>query len=115
MTTITLRPYLPGDSAALAELFRASVEALTEDDYDDDQRAAWMAAAEDEAAFAAKLARQLTLIALRDGALAGFISLKGADDLDMLYVAPEAAGEGVGAALCDALERLAQARGAKQR
>ena len=31
----------------------------------------------------------------------------------MLYVHPSAAGQGVGAMLCDALEKLAGARGAK--
>jgi putative acetyltransferase len=32
----------------------------------------------------------------------------------MLYVHPAAAGQGAGAMLCDALEKLAVARGAKQ-
>src|SRR5690625_6357624 len=38
-------------------------------------------------------------------------SLKGNDQIDMLYVHPSAAGQGVGATLCDALEKLAGARG----
>ena len=43
----------------------------------------------------------------------GFASLKGADHIDMLYVHPGAAGQGVGSALCDALEKIAGSRGAK--
>ena len=43
----------------------------------------------------------------------GFASLKGKDHVDLLYVHPGAAGQGVAAALCDALEKLAGARGAK--
>jgi putative acetyltransferase len=39
--------------------------------------------------------------------------LKGADHIDMLYVHPSVAGQGVGAMLVDALEKLAGARGAK--
>jgi putative acetyltransferase len=43
----------------------------------------------------------------------GFASLKGADHIDLLYVHPAAIGQGVGAMLTEALERLAGARGAK--
>jgi putative acetyltransferase len=39
--------------------------------------------------------------------------LKGADHVDMLYVHPGAAGQGVASMLCDALEKLAGGRGAK--
>ena len=51
-----LRPYLPSDAARCAAIFRASIEALTGDDYDDDQRRAWAATADDIAAFGARLA-----------------------------------------------------------
>jgi putative acetyltransferase len=111
--TISLRPFLPSDAPALARLFRESVEILAEDDYTDDQRAAWASAADDLAEFAQKLAAALTLVALRDGALAGFASL--ADRrIDMLYVDPEHVGAGVATVLVDALEKLSAARGAKQ-
>jgi putative acetyltransferase len=55
----------------------------------------------------------LTLIATLQNSPVGFASLKGADHIDMLYVHPSAVGQGVGAMLCDALEKLAGARGAK--
>ena len=42
-----------------------------------------------------------------DGSPVGFASLKGADEIDMLYVHPAAAGQGVGTMLIDALEKLA--------
>ncbi len=70
--------------------------------------------ADDEDAFAARLAGALTLIAVIDGAAAGFASLKGGDVIDMLYVDPEFAGQGAGGALVDALTKLAGARGAKR-
>ncbi len=50
----------------------------------------------------------LTLLAMIDGAIAGFASLKGADEIDMLFVEPEFARQGVGRTLVDALTRLAQ-------
>jgi putative acetyltransferase len=108
---IALRPYLPADALLLAEIFRASVEELTAEDYSEAQRGVWAAAADDEAAFSARLAQELTLVATIGGSVAGFVSLKGADELDLLYVHPAVAGQGIGAMLCDAVERLAAARG----
>ena len=54
--TIALRPLLPADVPLLAEIFRASIEELTAEDYSESQREAWAAAADDEAAFGARLA-----------------------------------------------------------
>jgi len=56
----------------------------------------------------------LTLLAVIDGEIAGFASLKGAEEIDMLFVDPEFARQGVGRTLVDALTRLAQSRGAKR-
>ena len=53
------------------------------------------------------------MLALRDGEPVGFVSLKGNDLLDMLYVRPEVAGQGVGTFLANAAETLARGRGAK--
>jgi len=111
-TKIGLRPYLAADAPMLAAIFSASIEELTEDDYSDAQREAWASVADDEDEFAKRLASQLTLIAMLNGAPVGFASLKGADQLDMLFVHPTAARQGVASALCDALEKLALARGA---
>jgi putative acetyltransferase len=109
---LAVRPFLPTDLAIVAEIFRASVEELTADDYSDGQRAAWAAAADDEADFGARLGKQLTLLATMEGSPVGFASLKMPDHLDMLYVHPAVVGQGVGSMLVDALERLAAARGA---
>src|SRR6516165_5320351 len=83
---LALRPFLPADAPLLAEIFRASVAELTGDDYSAGQQEAWASMADDEAAFAARI--------------------------DMLYVHPAAAGQGVGTMLIDALEKLAGSRGA---
>jgi putative acetyltransferase len=109
-----LRPYLPADAPLLAEIFRASIEELTGDDYDPGQQAAWAAAADDESAFAARLAGALTLVATMQGAPVGFASLAGAERIEMLYVHPAAARQGVAAVLVDALEKLAAGRGAER-
>lgn len=108
-----LRPYLPADVPMLAAIFVAAIEELTGDDYSEAQQEAWAQAAEDEEEFGKKLAGQLTLIATIQNAPVGFASLKGADHIDMLFVHPSVAGQGIASMLVDALEKLAGARGAK--
>jgi putative acetyltransferase len=108
-----LRPFLPADTPMLAAIFVAAIEELTDDDYSDAEQGAWAAVADDEVAFGKKLASELTLVATIQSSPVGFASLKGADHIDMLYVHPSVAGQGVGATLCDALEKLAAARGTK--
>jgi len=109
---LALRPFLPADAPLLAEIFRASIAELTGDDYSATQQEAWASTADDEAAFAARLANALTLLGTIDGSPVGFASLAGAERIDMLYVHPAAAGQGVGTMLIDALEKLAASRGA---
>jgi putative acetyltransferase len=94
---LALRPFLAADASLLAEIFRESVAELTGDD---------------AGAFAKRLGRQLTLIAMLEGSPVGFASLVGQDKIDMLYVHPAVAGQGVAAMLVDALEKLAGGRGA---
>jgi len=109
---LAMRPYLPADAAILREIFRDSIEALTDGDYTPAQQEAWASAADDETEFGKRLADQLTLVATLEGSLVGFASLVGKDKVDMLYVHPAATGQGIGAMLIDALEKLAGARGA---
>ena len=108
-----LRPFLAADTPVVAAIFVAAIEALTGDDYSEAQQEAWAAVAEDEEQFGKRLAGQLTLIATLQNSPVGFASLKGSDHIDLLYVHPSAAGHGVASMLCDALEKLAGARGAK--
>jgi putative acetyltransferase len=109
-----LRPLLAEDVAVLAAIFVAAVEELTGEDYNQSQQEAWAGAADDEEQFGKRLASQLTLVATLQNAPVGFASLKGVDQIDMLYVHPGVAGQGIGSMLCDALERLAGGRGAKK-
>jgi putative acetyltransferase len=111
---LAMRPFLAEDVPLLAEIFRASITELTADDYSEAQQEAWASAAEDEAEFGGKLGKQLTLIATLQGSPVGFASLAGSDKIAMLYVHPAVAGQGVGAMLIDALEKLAGSRGAEK-
>ena len=108
-----LRPFLAADTPVLAAIFTAAIEQLTGDDYSEAQQEAWASAVDDEEQFGQRLASELTLIATLQNSPVGFAALKGADHIDMLYVHPGAAGQGVASILCDALEKLAGGRGAK--
>jgi len=111
---LAMRPMLPTDVPLLADIFRAAIEELTADDYSEAQQEAWASTADDEEAFGAKLAHELMLVATYGGAAIGFAALADNRRIDMLYVHPAAAGQGAGAMLCDALEKLAAARGSKE-
>lgn len=125
MSTISFRPYLAKDAEVLADLFVTSIEELAEDYYDASQRAAWASAADDVKAFGERLAGWLTILAEAGGELIGFAALKDNAKvqenaktkenriIEMLYVAPEHARQGIGKALLDVMELLARQRGAE--
>jgi putative acetyltransferase len=106
-----LRPYLPQDAPMLAEIFRASIEELTEDDYNPAQQEAWASAADDLDAFAARLGKHLTLIATMQGSPVGFIALDGPTEIGLFYIHPAIAGQGAGTMLYEAIEKLSASRG----
>jgi putative acetyltransferase len=108
---LALRPFLPADAPLLREIFRDSIEELTSDDYTEAQQEVWASVADNVADFGKKLSARLTLVATMEGSPVGFASLEGKDKIDMLYVHPAATGQGVGAVLVDALEKLASSRG----
>ncbi len=112
--TIALRPYLSSDAPILAAIYAAAIDELTAEDYTDEQRYAWIALAEDEQTFGQKLAASLTLVAIVEGEQVGFISLRDNLSIEHLYVSPNIIREGVATALCDALEKIATARGAQK-
>ncbi len=111
--TFPLRPFLPTDTIALADILREAVYDLASEDYDEDQRVAWMSTVNDEDAFGQRLASQLTLVALDAGEPAGFISLRDNAHIDMIYVLPGFAREGAGTDLIEAIMKIAAARGAE--
>jgi len=108
-----LRPFLGEDTPVLAAIFAASIEELTGEDYSQAQQDAWASAADDEEQFGKRLSSGLTLVATLQNSPVGFASLRGPDHIDMLYVHPGAAGQGVASMLIEALEKLAGGRGAK--
>jgi putative acetyltransferase len=109
--SFALRPFLPQDTPLLADIFRASIEELTEDDYNPAQQEAWASAADDLEAFGERLGKHLTVIATMEGSPVGFISLDAPTEIGLFHVHPAVAGRGVGTMLYDAIEKLSAARG----
>ena len=54
-----LRPFLPDDAPLLREIFRDSIEELTDEDYTPAQQEAWASVADDAAEFGKKLGRSI--------------------------------------------------------
>ncbi len=104
-TQCAIRAYLPGDAAALAELYRRSVAYYGPRAYSPAQVAAWAGgiSAERIAACCGD-GRHVAVAVGPDGIVLGWGDLEQDGHVDFLYCAPEAGGRGVGSALCHALE-----------
>ncbi len=94
-----IRDYRDTDLDAVLGLFHRSVHALGAADYTPEQLAAWAPDEPDRAAWTERLAHGATLVAERDGAIAGFARVEDSGYLDLFYVDPERTGRGIGAEL----------------
>lgn len=101
---ITLRPYTSEDCPTLAQLFYDTVHSVCAKDYSPAQLDAWASGTVDLAAWDASFLSHHTLIAEEDGVILGFADMDATGYLDRLYVHRDHQGQGVAAALCNALE-----------
>ena len=102
-----IRAYRQADLDALLGLFHRSVHALGAADYTPEQLAAWAPELPDRRAWAERLAAGATMVAERDGDIAGFIRTGDCGYVDLLYVDPHWARRGVASTLlAHALDRL---------
>lgn len=104
MTSLLIRPYRPADAPALRALFHASVHGLASAHYTPAQLAAWAPAAYDAAQWAARMQANQPFVAWATatqgaGAVAGFADLQANGYIDMFFVAPAHARQGVARAL----------------
>lgn len=112
MSGLIIRPYRPEDAGALALVFHRAVRRGTARHYSLPQRIAWSPRAHPAAYWHARLSRLDTMVAADARGPLGFMALD-LDQafLDFAYVAPEAAGQGVGAALLAIVEGRAKSAG----
>ncbi|MCR8546591.1 GNAT family N-acetyltransferase [Salipiger sp. P9] len=112
--TIDLRPLLSKDAAVVAEIFLDAVLNGTARHYTEEQRRAWAGPRPDPDRWCDRIGASVGLMAERNGVPVGFMTLVAPDHIDLAFVRPSAAGEGIGARLLEALTAIARASGAKQ-
>ena len=109
---IETRDMEPGEEDLLGAVFFRSVHHCAASAYSVEEREAWAPQAPSGAAWAERLAGQVTLVAEVDGRVCGFMSLEPKSSyLDFAFVEKRAKGTGVAAALYAVLENRARAAG----
>ena len=104
---IRLRRYRPEDCPLLGQLFYDTVHTVNAVDYTPEQLAAWAPELPDMEQWNRSFLEHTTFVAETEGVIAGFGDIDGTGYLDRLYVHRDYQREGIGRALCDALERSA--------
>jgi putative acetyltransferase len=107
-----LRRMRPDEADALAAIFFDAVRVGAAAFYDERQRAAWAPTPPEPAAWATRLAAATVCVAVDDDdAAIGFITVDDDGYVDLAFVAPAAAGRGVGTVMTRWVESWARARG----
>lgn len=104
-----IRRYKSEDYDELLRLFYATVHSVNLRDYSPAQADVWADGKPDREAWDRSLQEHFSLVAVRDGQLVGFGDMTEDGYLDRLYVHKDLQGQGIAAALCEALERAVPA------
>lgn len=109
-----LRPYRDDDAAATLDVFRRAITLLASRDYTAEQVAAWASPDIDPAVWAERRAASRTRVAEVGGRVVGFTDVDEDGYVDMLFVDPDVARQGVGSALLRWARATAVALGAHE-
>lgn len=103
-----IRSYSSSDCSQTIALFNRTVHTINAKDYTPEQLDAWAPEERDAKAWNQSFENHTALVAVIGGKLAGFGDLDCQSGLlDRLYVSADFQNQGVGSALCDALEKAA--------
>lgn len=110
---LRVQPGEPAD-AALSALYEAAVRGLGSRDYSAAQIEAWASPTPSAQALTDRMRDgRVRLVAAR-GAPVGFVDVERDGHIDLLYVAPEAAGQGVARVLLEGAHDIGRAAGASR-
>lgn len=109
--SLVLRPYRPADARPTRLVFESAVRGTASAYYTEPQIEAWCPPTFDDQAWARTRSAAWTLVAECEGSVVGFADLTEAAELDMLFVAASAGGQGVGRRLVAAVLDEARRRG----
>lgn len=105
---IEIRRYQSSDLKEIETLFYQTVHRVNRADYREEQLDAWADGRIDENAWDRSFQEHITLVAVKDGRIAGFGDMDRTGYLDRLYVHWEEQRKGIASALCDRLEQEAE-------
>jgi putative acetyltransferase len=108
MPELRIRPFREGEELALREVFYRSVQGLACRNYSAEQLAVWAPVEYDREKWSARIRHNQPCVAEAGGQIVGFGDVQPDGYIDQLFVAPEAAGQGVGSALLQAIEARAR-------
>ncbi len=108
---ITLRRYASTDAAATLRCFQRAVRGTASRDYDPEQIESWAPREVDLDAWGNRRASVDTWVAERDGEPVGFTDVDDDGYIDMMFVDPDAARNGVASALVQHVVDIVNARG----
>lgn len=108
--TLVIRAYQKEDCPFLLALFYDTVHSINIKDYTKEQVDAWATGKESQKTWHASFLEHITLIALKQKTIVGFIDGTKEGYLDRLYVHKKYQRQGIATALCDCLEKKTNAK-----
>lgn len=106
---VKIRRYRSGDCEELAALFYETVHSVNAKDYSKEQLDAWADGKPDRKAWDDSFLKHMTLVAEKDGRIAGFADMDRGGYLDRLFVHKDYQGRGIASRLCAELEQASEA------
>jgi len=106
--TPAIRRDRDSDTEDVARIYRRAILEGTAARYDERQRRAWAGHGGDARRWRRRMADLETWVAVADGSVVGFMSLRADGNLDLAFIQPEWMGRGVGLALYEPLEAHAR-------
>ena len=106
-----IRKYRENDYREIAVLFHASVHAINNSAYTDDDLEAWAPSLIDYDHWKSRLALKKPYVAIQNNGIVGFIELESSGHIDCLYVHPDYQKQGIATKLLEYVVSEAKKKG----